>query len=673
MKVRDQKMAVMTEALQGIRQIKFSAEEQQWQNKIGQKRAQELRTQWRVFNLDSCLIGIWILGPVMLTAVSLTVYVLLHGSLSPSVAFTTLTVMGSMEVTLAILPELIADGLEAWVSVNRIDEYLQAPERDPYVKIGTSIAFNEASVAWPSDSQDDDPDRFVLQNLNIQFPPKKLSVISGKTGSGKSLLLSAILGEADRISGTVKVPKAPPIQDRYDHKANKGDWVIDSAIAFVAQIPWIENATIKNNILFGLPFDSGRYRKVIHCCALEPDLKILPDADSTDIGANGINLSGGQKWRITFARALYSRSGILILDDIFSAVDTHVGRQLFEEALNGELGEGRTRILVTHHFALCMPKTEYVVILGEGTVQHAGSVEELQRSGSIEQAAKEEHEGQKKNEEQVAVPDGHMNGTLYKILSNATERSQKIDDSGLDIQRKSQPKKFTEDEKREKGSIKFGVYWEYLMASGGIGFWLPIMCIYVGNEGLIIGRSWFVGYWTRSYKTESALTIQQAHHYKIFSGVPGLQIQGVDHDLSFYLGIYVGLSILMCITGTLRYFFVFMGAIRASRRLFNNLTFAVLRAPLRWLDTTPVGRILNRFTSDFAAIDSRLGNDFGFMLYQGILLAGIITAGLFVSPWMLLIATALLIICALITRSFLAGAREVKVRYVPHLRTEGKG
>ena len=317
MEVRDQKMAVMTEALQGIRQIKFSAEESKWEDKIRKKRDQELKTQRLAFCYDSALIGVWFLGPVMLSAVSLTVYVLLTGSLSPSVAFTTLTVMGAIEGTLAILPEMISDGLEAWVSVNRIDEYLQAPERDDHVTPAPSIAFDEASCAWPSDWQEDDPDRFILRDINIHFPNKVLSVISGPTGSGKSLLLAAILGEAEKLSGSITVPERPMAQDRYDHKANKSDWVIESSVAFVAQIPWIENATIKINILFGLPFDSGRYNKVISSCALDKDLQMLPDGDQTDIGANGINLSGGQKWRVSFARALYSRAGILILDDIF--------------------------------------------------------------------------------------------------------------------------------------------------------------------------------------------------------------------------------------------------------------------------------------------------------------------------------------------------------------------
>ena len=317
MKVRDQKMVVVTEALQGIRQIKFSAQEQQWQEKIGKKRDEELAIQWRVFCLDTILLSIWILGPVMLSAVTLAVYSVLNGGLSASVAFTSITIMGSMEVSLAVLPEVIADALEAWVSVKRIDEYLKAPERDPYIITSKVIGFEDASIAWPSDSQEEDPDRFTLKNVNVQFPDKQLSVISGKTGSGKSLFLAAILGEADLLEGQVKVPQAPSSEERFDYKANKSDWIIDSAVAFVAQIPWIENATIKDNILFGLPYDSGRYKKILKCCALEKDLDLLPDGELTDIGANGINLSGGQRWRISFARALYSRAGILVLDDIF--------------------------------------------------------------------------------------------------------------------------------------------------------------------------------------------------------------------------------------------------------------------------------------------------------------------------------------------------------------------
>lgn len=256
----------------------------------------------------------------MLSAVSLAVYSLLHGVLLPSVAFTTITIFSQIEAVLAVIPEFITQGLEAWVSTRRIGEYLGGSEKLEYIISGQDIMFKDASIAWPSNSEDGEPDRFIVRNINIRLPKKELTVISGKTGSGKTLLLASILGEAELLKGRITVPKAPSVKARHDHGPNKSDWIIDSAMAYVAQIPWIENATIRNNILFGLPYDSGRYKKVLSSCALIKDLDMLPDGELTDIGANGINLSGGQKWRISLARALYSRAGILVLDDIFSAV-----------------------------------------------------------------------------------------------------------------------------------------------------------------------------------------------------------------------------------------------------------------------------------------------------------------------------------------------------------------
>ena len=313
MEIRDRRLMVLTEALQGIRQIKFSAQEKQWERRIHDARATELKMIWRIFCLDTILIFCWILGPILLSAVALTVYAAQHGDLSASVAFTSITVFSALEFSLGIIPEFTADGLEAWVSAGRIEEYLKGPERKTYTIANNSIVFEDASIAWPVDSTDTEAaHRFILRNMNIKIPGKELTVISGPTGSGKSLFLASIIGEADLLSGKIRAPASPTVTERCDQRANKRDWIIDSAVAFVAQIPWIENATIKANILFGLPYDRGRYERVIECCALKKDLDMLPEGDNTDIGFNGINLSGGQKWRVSFARALYSRAGELI-------------------------------------------------------------------------------------------------------------------------------------------------------------------------------------------------------------------------------------------------------------------------------------------------------------------------------------------------------------------------
>ena len=317
MEVRDRKLMVLTEALQGIRQIKFSAQEAQWQNRISSVRSIELHTQWKVFCYDIVLIFCWILGPILLSAVALSVHAAANGYLSASVAFTSITIFSSLEFTLAVIPEFAADGLEAWVSAKRIEDYLGAPECKRYLTDSDKIAFDDAIIAWPSDMEESLLDRFTLRGLNLRIPKNELTVINGPTGSGKSLLLAALIGEADLLDGMIRAPAVMSHRERHDDKVSRNGWIIESSVAFVAQIPWIENTTIKNNILFGLPYDRGRYNKVIECCALKKDFAILDDGDETDIGFNGINLSGGQRWRVTFARALYSRAGILVLDDIF--------------------------------------------------------------------------------------------------------------------------------------------------------------------------------------------------------------------------------------------------------------------------------------------------------------------------------------------------------------------
>ena len=389
-------------------------------------------------------------GPVLLSALSLTVYTKLHGELTASVAFTTIAVLSQIEVTLAILPELITDTIDAFVSCGRIEKFLNSPEQLEYRTQGSEIMLKDAEIAWPSDNPEEDMDAFRLKGLNLQFPKHELSVIHGKTGSGKTLLLNALIGEADLAHGIVEMPRAPPVEERFDNQASKGSWILENAVSYVPQIPWIENATIKDNILFGLPYDAGRYKKTLKVCALEKDLEILQDGEMTEVGSTGIGLSGGQRWRVTFARALYSRSGILILDDIFSAVDAHVGRQLFEEALTGELGAGRTRILVTHHIGLVLPKTKYVVVLGDGVATHAGSVNELTRTGSLAEILKEDEQTDDATEDTLKVEQANGNGALTKVMSRASEH--KIDDGAIDTKGKNKPKKFVEDEKREVSS-----------------------------------------------------------------------------------------------------------------------------------------------------------------------------------------------------------------------------
>jgi ABC-type multidrug transport system fused ATPase/permease subunit len=362
---------------------------------------------------------------------------------------------------LAVIPELTTDLIDAYISIKRVAKYLDAPEIRKNTFDASSISFEKASIAWPSDEEKEAGDlRYVLRDLNISFPENELSVVSGKTGTGKSLLLAAILGEVDVLSGKINVPLPPHSIDRRDHLAYKDNWIIPSSIAFVAQIPWIENASIKDNILFGLPYDDQRYQKVIEVCALRKDLDMLTDGENTEIGANGINLSGGQRWRVTFARALYSRAGILVLDDIFSAVDAHVGRYIFENALTGELGEGRTRILVTHHVGLVKSKTKYVVELGDGTIENAGFVADLEEAGTLQKILSHEEAAAEMQDDD----DPTLVNTEDSSDADIGETLKKVDS-------KKSARKFVEDETREQGRVKTRIYLDYMQSSGGWPFW----------------------------------------------------------------------------------------------------------------------------------------------------------------------------------------------------------
>lgn len=673
MKVRDEKLGIVNEALQGIRQIKFSALESEWERKISAVREKELKSVWDVFANDTALLGCWVTSPIALAAASLAVYAALYGTLLPSVAFVSLGVFRALEVTLSIIPELTTDVLDAWTSVKRIEEYLNSPEIEKTAKESDEVTFDGASIAWPADEKLDDDERFVLRDVTVTFPKGELSVISGKTGTGKSLMLASILGEVDILSGSISLPKPPAVEDRKDSKATRSNWIIPEAIAYVAQIPWIENASIRDNIEFGLPHDEERYQKTLQVCALKKDLEMLSDGERTEIGANGINLSGGQKWRVTLARAIYSRAGILVFDDIFSAVDAHVGRHIFEECLTGELATGRTRILVTHHVALCQDKTKYLVELGDGKVLHAGLLSELENDGTLDLIKSHEQTDEEIREDENATAvnsyepsdedsEDEANGnTLKKILSKQD----------------NDPRKFVEDEKREQGAIKTHVYGVYLKDSGGFWFWGMCVSIFLLNQALALGRSWWLRIWTGSYEEESvnafhvnaskdhgyayALSLQQAVDVHPHAHVPAsAQTAAGNHELSYYLGIYVALAFSTAAVATFKFYYTYTGSIRASRELFAKLNFVVLRAPLRWLDTVPVGRILNRFTADFHIIDSQLANSISFGGSSLLQLIGVIVASLFVSPYLVLFAFVLLLACLRFALLYLDGARPVK-------------
>lgn len=662
MKIRDEKLAMINEALLGIRQIKFSALEKEWSARIMAKRGKELGTIRYIFAIDLILFTCWIVSPILLAVVSLAVYAVQNGSLQPSTAFVAIGVFKSLEMSLSVLPEFIGYGLDTLISVRRLGKYLEGPEMTDIITRGHDAALDNASIAWPVDDEVPDDDRFLLRDLNLSFPQGELSVISGKTGTGKSLLLSSLIGEVDLLAGKVIMPPTPPLAERNDAKAHKGNWILPGSVAYVSQSPWLENATLRDNIIFGLPYDEERYNTVIEVCALRKDLDMLEDGDQTELGANGINLSGGQKWRVTLARTVYSRAELLLLDDIFSAVDAHVGRQIFEKCIDGPICAGRTRILVTHHVALVEAKTKYLVELGDGTVLHSGLTSDLAEDGTLFKIR-----SHTQTEAEIQADEATNAETMVNSeeASDAENELQKVPSKAA--------KKFVEDEKIEKGSVKRHVYATYINASGGLPFWIACGCFYIAYEAGNVGRNWWLQIWTgktsnkhpdnstmsvNTYSSHGTVSMFSLQHGAFHAAAA--PVEEHDQNLSFYLGIYAAIALASGIVGSMRMLWAFTMSLKASQKLFDQILFTVVRTPLRWLDTVPVGRVLNRMTADFDVIDTRLSFSISFFIGRCLAIIAVCAASTLVTPLVLPLALLLITGAGVIGKKYMDGARPMK-------------
>ena len=442
-------------------------------------------------------------------------------------------------------------------------------------------------------------------------------------------MLAAIIGEAELVSGIISLPMTSnPRPGKPQDEISGTSWVEEETIAFVAQIPWIENASIRENILSGLPYVEVRYQETLIAAALNQDLDVLEDGDLTEVGSQGINLSGGQRWRITFARALYSRAGILVLDDILSAVDAHVGRHIFFNGLAGPLGKGRTRILATHHTSLCLAEADFAI-----HISRRGEIREL--SLPIKQSFLHNDPTSKLSPVESSEND-------LPVKASAHILGQGLEDKAVAV--KTTPRALVQKEFRQQGKIPWSLYQKYVNASGRLRFWSWAISVIATSQIALLGRAWWVKVWsqsnTRSFEDTSS--------------------EKSEPNPAFFLGIYIIISSVAAFMEAVKCGFVYLAALRASHQLFKSLSYSVLRSRLRWLDTTPVGRILNRFTADFALVDSRIPGDTHTLLSALFSLIIIFLVGATVSFYMILVESLLLAICLLLVTKFLQGAEEIK-------------
>ncbi|OAR00883.1 hypothetical protein LLEC1_07344 [Akanthomyces lecanii] len=526
----------VSEFLQNLRQIRLSSMEELWQQRVIGCRSRELSQIRHCGLIMAMLTLVTNLGPILLIAVSLSSYALEVGHLRPSLAFASIGLFRNLNGVIQDLPAMIGSLQESLSASKRIECYLrQSTKLRPKVDLAS---FEDVNIAWPNTSliPGSAGSSFILKSVSLRFPKGRLSVVTGKTSSGKGLLISALLGEADIESGSSKAGS--------EFAAEKQTNAPTSNFAYVSQPPWIENRTIKQNITFGGAFDDERYTTVIRACALERDLEALSAGDMTVAGVNGGALSGGQKWRVSLARALYSHASIIILDDVLSAVDPHVARWLCQNALSGKLVRGRTVIIATHHLATCEHLASYVVTVEAGTA--SGRVATPRRSNELLNIE--------------IMPRSATSSPKPDLAMHSTD----ADKGNPAASKRSVPQTFA----------------VYLLGSGTWSVLIAVLATLVCRL-IATGNSWWLTNWTSQTNLDNMI-------------------------LRFNLSVYLALSVCAATALAIHAMAVQGASQRASEALFQRTMQAVLRSPLRWIDSTSMGKLLQSLALDMSLIDHRV-------------------------------------------------------------------
>ncbi|XP_004749563.1 ATP-binding cassette sub-family C member 2 isoform X1 [Mustela putorius furo] len=603
MKNKDKRLKIMNEILSGMKILKYFAWETSFKNQVHGLRKKELKNLLTFGQMQSMMMFLLYLTPVLVSVITFSVYTLVDSNniLDAEKAFTSITLFNILRFPLSMFPMVISSILQASVSRDRLEKYLGGDDLDTSAirhdcHFDKAVQFSEASFTWDQDSE------ATIRDVNLDIMPGQLVAVVGTVGSGKSSLMSAMLGEMENVHGHV---------------------TIKGTVAYVPQQAWIQNGTIKDNILFGSEFDEKRYQQILEACALLQDLEVLPGGDLAEIGEKGINLSGGQKQRISLARATYQDSDIYVLDDPLSAVDAHVGKHIFNKVLgpNGLL-KGKTRLLVTHsiHF---LPQVDEIVVLGHGTILEKGSYSSLlakkgsfakilktftKQSGPEEEATVNEDTEDDDDcglmpsveeiPEDVASLATKRENSLHRTLSRSSRsnsRHRKSLRNSLKTRNVNTLKEEEETVKGQKlikkefiqtGKVKFSIYLKYLGAIGWYSIFFIILA-YVINSVAYIGSNLWLSAWTNDSKTYN----------------------GTDYPASqrnLRIGVYAALG---CVQGA----FVLIanlwsahGSTHASNILHRQLLSSILRAPMSFFDTTPTGRIVNRFAGDISTVDDTL-------------------------------------------------------------------
>ncbi|KAI3478093.1 hypothetical protein L1887_60024 [Cichorium endivia] len=765
----DKRLNLATEVLGCIKTVKFFAWERSFNARMDEARQRELHVLGLRYLAWLCNTFTYMGTPMLVTCATFGAHTkLFHQPLTAEKAFTALALFNTLRNPLDALPDMIVQILNSLVSVRRIDTYLREEETQKYQQLlrdedssdwgdadangrndsptpgssahgaGQRIGFEDASFTYADDDSDVEEGAFCLRDINLRFPVGKLSIVAGPVGSGKTTLLMSLLGETRQLAGRTFMP-CPVARATAPIDPTTG---LSESVAYCSQSPWLLGTTLKENILFGSPYNERRYRAVIKACALEPDLKILEYGDETEVGEKGTSLSGGQKARIALARAFYSSAKHVLIDDALSAVDSHTAKHLYRHALKGALAKDRTIILVTHAISLCLPGAAFAVAMDDGSVVVAGTPDVVNATGVFS----EEGEALQSRLKELSANEGdHEEMTIEELAAGGSDEAER-----QEMAKKLEKKKaHANEETYSSGAVGTKNYGLYLgsvatKARYAVLLWGSLLIFFLTVRLLDISSGAWLMRWAGShdYREEKTgfsaaslatpseqkplltynqvqtfmttplidtiwssrpdwlngarfngflgqmpdlLTTKQAtflpaanfsgytasepwtstggqHVFSMQKRSSGRGDDGADgRDLdTYYLSVYLAISLGFMIMAVLRDGYEFFISLRASRRIYRRLTDAILNARPQFFDRTPVGRIMNRLSKDVETVDQEMAVCMLFLLECTLTATAILILICWATPIFLVVALIVVCVYSVIGALYLVSSRDLK-------------
>ncbi|KAF3988772.1 hypothetical protein FT663_03860 [Candidozyma haemuli var. vulneris] len=607
MKYKDARSRLISEILNNIKSLKLYGWEDPYMEKLKHVRnEQELRNLKRMGMFGALSTSTWSLTPILVSCSTFALFVINNKdkTLSTDIVFPALSLFNLLSFPLAVVPMVITNIVESQVAISRLTKFLNGSElqSNAVTKLPKASSVGDVAVSikngtflW-SKQKGEESYKVALSNINLSVKKGELDCIVGKVGSGKSSVLQSLLGDLYKLDGEVKVR---------------------GKVAYVSQVPWIVNGSVKENILFGHKDEPEFYQKVLKACALTVDLKILPKGDRTEVGEKGISLSGGQKARLALARAVYARADVYLLDDPLSAVDEHVGRHLIDHVLgpNGLL-KSKCKILATNAIHV-LSIADNMHMVKDGSLVEQGTYLEIMSQERSQLRQLILSFGKKRGDDST-VPSSSAtsvkggNSDLDDLKGSGTlESSENSSDFEVSSLRRASDATLITDEERllrstdedeeeeededaearkekyQQGKVKWDVYKSYARACGPVSVLIFLSSTIVSMTFNVSSNVW-LKHWSE-VNTE----------------------MGFNPSLVKYLGIYFllgfGYSISMMSQMIVMWI---LCTINGSKKMHNDMATSVLRAPMSFFETTPIGRILNRFSNDIYKIDEVLGRVF---------------------------------------------------------------